>query len=280
MDDDKNTPIEGEIIMPEQTHSKTLENRTVEDVMEDSFLRYSMSVIIDRALPDVRDGMKPVHRRILYTMGEQGLRPGGKFAKSARIAGEVMGKYHPHGDSSIYDSMVRLAQDWVMRYKLVDGQGNFGSMDGDPAAASRYTEARLGRAGNELLVDLDKDTVDFRDNYDGSEQEPSVLPARLPNLLLNGQVGIAVGMATNIPPHNLGELVDATIELIDNPEATIDDLLKYVKGPDFPTGAVVYDGAPMRQAYQTGRGRVTIRAVANIEETKRGRHHIVVTEMP
>ncbi|NCC19809.1 DNA gyrase subunit A, partial [Candidatus Saccharibacteria bacterium] len=186
--------------MPEQTHSKTLENRTVEDVMEDSFLRYSMSVIIDRALPDVRDGMKPVHRRILYTMGEQGLRPGGKFAKSARIAGEVMGKYHPHGDSSIYDSMVRLAQDWVMRYKLVDGQGNFGSMDGDPAAASRYTEARLGRAGNELLVDLDKDTVDFRDNYDGSEQEPSVLPARLPNLLLNGQVGIAVGMATNIPP--------------------------------------------------------------------------------
>ncbi len=280
MDDDKNTPIEGEIIMPEQTHSKTLENRTVEDVMEDSFLRYSMSVIIDRALPDVRDGMKPVHRRILYTMGEQGLRPGGKFAKSARIAGEVMGKYHPHGDSSIYGSMVRLAQDWVMRYKLVDGQGNFGSMDGDPAAASRYTEARLGRAGNELLVDLDKDTVDFRDNYDGSEQEPSVLPARLPNLLLNGQVGIAVGMATNIPPHNLGELVDATIELIDNPEATIDDLLKYVKGPDFPTGAVVYGGAPMRQAYQTGRGSVTIRAVANIEETKRGRHHIVVTEMP
>ena len=280
MDDDKNTPIEEEIILPEQTHSKTLESRTVEDVMEDSFLRYSMSVIIDRALPDVRDGMKPVHRRILYTMGEQGLRPGGKFAKSARIAGEVMGKYHPHGDSSIYDSMVRLAQDWVMRYKLVDGQGNFGSMDGDPAAASRYTEARLGRAGNEMLVDLDKDTVDFRDNYDGSEQEPSVLPAKLPNLLLNGQVGIAVGMATNIPPHNLGELVDATIEIIDNPEATTDDLLKHVKGPDFPTGAVVYGGAPMKQAYQTGRGSVTIRAVADIEETKRGRHQIIVTEMP
>lgn len=273
-------PLEGEIVETPQTHSLTLENRTVEDVMEDSFLRYSMSVIIDRALPDVRDGLKPVHRRILYTMGEQGLRPGGKFAKSARIAGEVMGKYHPHGDSSIYDSMVRLAQDWVMRYPLVNGQGNFGSMDGDPAAASRYTEARLGRAGNELLDDLEKDTVDFRDNYDGSEREPSVLPAKLPNLLLNGQIGIAVGMATNIPPHNLGELVDATIELIDNKEATIDDLLKHVKGPDFPTGAIVYGGAPMKQAYQTGRGSVTIRAVADIEETKKGRHQIVVTEMP
>lgn len=279
-DDVLNTPIEGEIIETPQTHSKTLENRTVENVMEDSFFKYSMSVIIDRALPDVRDGMKPVHRRILYTMGEQGLRPGGKFAKSARIAGEVMGKYHPHGDSSIYDSMVRLAQDWVMRYPLVNGQGNFGSMDGDPAAASRYTEARLGRAGNELLMDLDKETVDFRDNYDGSEQEPAVLPARLPNLLLNGQIGIAVGMATSIPPHNLGELVDATIELIENKEATVDDLLKHVKGPDFPTGAVVYGGAPMKQAYQTGRGSVTIRAVANIEESKKGRHSIIVTEMP
>jgi DNA gyrase subunit A len=279
-DDDKNTPIEGEVMAPQEAHSKYLEFRTVEDVMEDSFLKYSMSVIIDRALPDVRDGMKPVHRRILYTMGEQGLRPGGKFAKSARIAGEVMGKYHPHGDSSIYDSMVRLAQDWVMRYPLVDGQGNFGSMDGDPAAASRYTEARLGRPGNELLADLDKETVDFRDNYDGSEQEPSVLPARLPNLLLNGQIGIAVGMATNIPPHNLGELVDATIHMIENPEVTIDDLLKFVKGPDFPTGAIVYGGAPMKQAYQTGRGSVTIRAVTTIEETKKGRSQIVVTEMP
>ena len=281
MDDEKvNTPLEGEVVEPEQTHSKILEHRTVEDVMEDSFLRYSMSVIIDRALPDVRDGMKPVHRRILYTMGEQGLRPGGRFAKSARIAGDVMGKYHPHGDSSIYDSMVRLAQDWVMRYPLVQGQGNFGSMDGDPAAASRYTEARLGRAGNELLTDLDKETVDFRDNYDGSEQEPVVLPAKLPNLLLNGQVGIAVGMATSIPTHNLGELVDATVELIDNPDATVDDLLRYVKGPDFPTGAVVYGGDPMRQAYMTGRGSVTIRAVATIEEAKKGRHQIVVTEMP
>lgn len=279
MDNDSKAPIEGEVV--ENTlHSRSVEYRTLENVMEDSFFRYSMSVIIDRALPDVRDGLKPVHRRILYTMGEQGLRPGGKFAKSARIAGEVMGKYHPHGDSAIYDAMVRLAQDWTMRYKLVDGQGNFGSMDGDPPAASRYTEARLGRAGNELLTDLDKETVDFRGNYDDSEQEPTVLPAKLPNLLLNGQIGIAVGMATSIPTHNLGELVDATVELIDNPEATIDELLKHVKGPDFPTGAVVYGGAPMKQAYQTGRGSVTIRAVSTIEETKRGRHQIVVTEMP
>lgn len=280
MEDDNITPIEDEVVV-DTTHSRVVENRTLEDVMEDSFLRYSMSVIIDRALPDVRDGLKPVHRRILYTMGEQGLRPGSKFNKSARIVGDVMGKYHPHGDSSIYEAMVRLAQDWVMRYKLVDGQGNFGSMDGDPAAANRYTEARLGKAGNELLTDLEKDTVDFRDNYDGSESEPSVLPAKLPNLLLNGQVGIAVGMATSIPPHNLGELVDATIHLIDNPETTtVDDLLQYVKGPDFPTGAIVYGGAPMKQAYTTGRGSVVIRAVANIEETKKGRSQIIVTEMP
>lgn len=279
MDDDKNTPIEGEVVEI-ATHSRVVENRTVEDVMEDNFLRYSMSVIIDRALPDVRDGLKPVHRRILYSMGEQGLRPGGRFTKSARIVGDVMGKYHPHGDSAIYDSMVRLAQNWTMRYTLVNGQGNFGSMDGDPAAASRYTEARLDKAGFEMLTDLDKDTVDFRDNYDGSEREPSVLPAKLPNLLLNGQIGIAVGMATSIPPHNLGELVDATIHLIDNPEANLDDLMNHVKGPDFPTGAIVYGGAPMKQAYQTGRGSVVIRAVANIEETKKGRSQIIITEMP
>jgi DNA gyrase subunit A len=282
MDDDKNTSIEGEIIEEVlQTHSRVVEKETIEDVMEDNFLRYSMSVIIDRALPDVRDGLKPVHRRILYSMGEQGLRPGGKFTKSARIVGDVMGKYHPHGDSAIYDSMVRLAQNWTMRYTLVNGQGNFGSMDGDPAAASRYTEARLDKAGNELLIDLDKETVDFRDNYDGSEQEPVVLPAKLPNLLLNGQIGIAVGMATSIPSHNLCELVDATIHLIDNPETTtLDDILKYVKGPDFATGAIVYGGAPMRQAYQTGRGSVVIRAVATIEETKKGRSQIIITEMP
>ncbi|MBS7346270.1 MAG: DNA gyrase subunit A [Candidatus Sacchiramonaceae bacterium] len=280
MKEENNIPQEGEIIAPAQTHSRAIEYRTVENVMEDSFFRYSMSVIIDRALPDVRDGMKPVHRRILYSMGEKGIRPGSKFQKSARIVGDVMGKYHPHGDTAIYDSMVRLAQDWVMRYQLVDGQGNFGSMDGDPAAAMRYTEARLGRIGDILLADLDKDTVDFRDNYDGSEHEPSVLPAKVPNLLLNGQIGIAVGMATSIPTHNLSEVVDATVSLIDNPESTLDDLLKHIKGPDFPTGAVVYGGTPMRQAYQTGRGSVTMRAVAEITETKRGRHQIIVSEIP
>ena len=280
MKDDNQQSVEGEILQPEQTHSRLLEHRTVERVMEDSFFRYSMSVIIDRALPDVRDGLKTVHRRILYSMNQNGNRSNAKFVKSARIIGDVMGKYHPHGDSAIYDSMVRLAQDWTMRYTLVQGQGNFGSMDGDPPAAHRYTEARLDKPAEELLADIEKETVDFRDNFDGSEQEPMVLPAKLPNLLLNGQVGIAVGMATSIPTHNLGELVDATVELIDNPEATVDDLLKHVKGPDFPTGAIVYGGAPMWQAYQTGRGSVTIRAVANIEETKRGRHRIVVTEMP
>ncbi len=280
MKDDNQQSVEGEILQPDQTHSRILEHRTVERVMEDSFFRYSMSVIIDRALPDVRDGLKPVHRRILYSMNQNGNRSNAKFVKSARIIGDVMGKYHPHGDSAIYDSMVRLAQDWTMRYTLVQGQGNFGSMDGDPPAAHRYTEARLDKPAEELLADIEKETVDFRDNFDGSEQEPMVLPAKLPNLLLNGQVGIAVGMATSIPTHNLGELVDATVELIDNPEATVDDLLKHVKGPDFPTGAIVYGGAPMWQAYQTGRGSVTIRAVANIEETKRGRHRIVVTEMP
>lgn len=281
MAEENSPPIEGEIIAPVQTHSKTLELSSVEDVMEDSFLRYSMSVIIERALPDVRDGLKPVHRRILYSMEKNGWRPGTKYTKSARIVGDVMGKYHPHGDSAIYDSMVRLAQSWAMRYMLVDGQGNFGSMDGDPAAASRYTEARMGKVATELLADLDKDTVDFRDNYDGEEREPSVLPARLPNLLLNGQIGIAVGMATNIPPHNLNELADAIIHIIDHPtDTTLDDLLKYVKGPDFPTGGIVYGGESLKQAYATGRGGIMIRAVANIEETNKGRHQIIVTEMP
>jgi len=270
-------PVEGEVIAAEV---KGVERRTLENVMEDSFFRYSMSVIIDRALPDVRDGLKPVHRRILHSMNVNGNRSNAKFVKSARIVGDVMGKYHPHGDSAIYDSMVRLAQPWSLRYPLVQGQGNFGSMDGDPAAASRYTEARLQKFSDEMLADIEKQTVDFRDNYDGSEQEPIVLPAKIPNLLLNGQIGIAVGMATNIPPHNLGELVDATIELIDNEDATLDDLMKHVKGPDFPTGAVVYGGAPMRQAYLTGRGSVTVRAVADIEETKKGRHQIIVTQIP
>ena len=260
--------------------SAGLERRRLENVMQDNFFRYSMSVIVDRALPDVRDGLKPVHRRILYSMNQNGNRSTAKFVKSARIIGDVMGKYHPHGDSAIYDSMVRLAQDWAMRYTLVQGQGNFGSMDGDPPAAHRYTEARLDKPAEELLTDIEKETVDFKDNFDGSEREPIVLPAKLPNLLLNGQIGIAVGMATSIPTHNLGELVDATVELIDNPEATVDDLLQHVKGPDFPTGAIVYGGAPMRQAYATGRGSVMMRAVAEIQETKRGRHQIVVTEIP
>ena len=274
---DENLPLEGEVTQPEQ---QGIEHRTLENVMEDSFFRYSVSVIIDRALPDVRDGLKPVHRRILHSMNVNGNRSNAKFVKSARIVGDVMGKYHPHGDSAIYDSMVRLAQPWSLRYPLVQGQGNFGSMDGDPAAASRYTEARLQKFSDEMLADIDKETVDFRDNYDGSEQEPVVLPAKVPNLLLNGQIGIAVGMATNIPPHNLNELVDATIELIENDNVTIDDLLQHVKGPDFPTGATVYGGTPMKQAYLTGRGSVTMRAVAEVEETKKGRHHIVITEIP
>ena len=281
MQQQEHKPVEGEVLtQTDHSHSKTVEIRTVEDVMEDNFLRYSMSVIVDRALPDVRDGMKPVHRRIVYVMDKMGIGPASKTVKSAQIVGEVMGKYHPHGDSSIYDAMVRMAQDWVGRYPLVQGQGNFGSMDGDPPAAMRYTEAKMTRVSEALLADIDKETVDFRDTYDATHREPVVLPAKLPNLLLNGQVGIAVGMATNIPTHNLGEIVDATVALIDNPEATLDDLMKYIKGPDFPTGAVVYGGAPMRQAYATGRGSVTIRAVANIEEAKRGRHQIIVTEMP
>ncbi len=261
-------------------HSKSVVVRSVEDEMETKYLQYSMSVIIARALPDVRDGLKPVHRRILYSMEKNGWRPGSKFVKSARITGDVMGKYHPHGDSAIYDSMARLAQDWSMRYTLVDGQGNFGSMDGDPPAAARYTEARMDKIGAELLADLEKNTVDYRDNYDGSEREPSVLPAKLPNLLLNGQMGIAVGMATNIPPHNLGELVDATIHIIDNPEATTDDLLEFVKGPDFPTGAIVYGKESLRAAYAGGRGGIVVRAVASIEENKKGRHQIIITEIP
>lgn len=283
-EDNKNLPINDntseDISSDEPVVENGIELRTVENTMEDYFLRYSLSVIVDRALPDVRDGLKPVNRRILYAMNKNGWKAPHATVKSARIVGEVMGKYHPHGDSSIYESMVNLAQPWKMRYTLVEGQGNFGSMDGDEAAASRYTEARLDKVGSELLADIEKDTVDFRDNFDGTEREPSVLPAAVPNILLNGQMGIAVGMATNIPPHNLGELVDATVAQIDNPEITLDELMKYVKGPDFPTGAEVYGGAPMKQAYATGKGSVTIRAVANIEERKNGRYNIVITEVP
>ena len=272
-------PVEGEVIV-QQTHSRTVEGRTVENVMEDSYLRYSMSVIVERALPDVRDGLKPVHRRILYSMNDTGLRSSSRHRKSANVVGEVMGKYHPHGDSSIYDALVRMAQPWSMRYMLVNGQGNFGSMDGDPPAAMRYTEAKMQRVADELLADIDKETVPFRDNYDGTTKEPEVLPAKLPSLLLNGQIGIAVGMATSIPPHNLTELIDATIEQIDNPEATLDDLLKHVKGPDFPTGGVIYGQNSIRSAYATGRGGVVVRGVAEIVEGAKNKHQIVITEIP
>ncbi len=281
----KQDSVEGEVVggEPENTTEAILngiENRNVESTMEEYFLKYSMSVIVDRALPDVRDGLKPVNRRILYAMNKNGWKAPHATVKSARIVGEVMGKYHPHGDSSIYMAMVNLAQPWKMRYTLIEGQGNFGSADGDEPAASRYTEARMDKVGAELLADIEKETVDFRDNFDGSEKEPVVLPAALPNILLNGQMGIAVGMATNIPPHNLGELVDATVAQIDNPEISLEELMKYVKGPDFPTGAEVYGGAPMKSAYATGKGSVTIRAVTEIEERKNGRYNIVVKEMP
>ena len=277
--------LEGEVVS-EASEGTTraildgIENRNVESTMEEYFLKYSMSVIVDRALPDVRDGLKPVNRRILYAMNKNGWKAPHATVESARIVGEVMGKYHPHGDSSIYMAMVNLAQPWKMRYTLIEGQGNFGSADGDEPAASRYTEARMDKVGVELLADIEKETVDFRDNFDGSEKEPVVLPAALPNILLNGQMGIAVGMATNIPPHNLGELVDATVAQIDDPEISLEGLMKHVKGPDFPTGAEVYGGAPMKSAYATGKGSVTIRAVTEIEERKSGRYNIVVKEMP
>jgi len=256
-----------------------IEPRDINDEMQESYLDYAMSVIVSRALPDVRDGLKPVHRRIMYSMDKLGIRPSGRYRKSAYIVGEVMGKYHPHGDVAIYDSMVNMAQEWSMRYPTVDGQGNFGSMDGDGPAAMRYTEAKMAKIAEELLADIDKDTVDFVPNYDGSQKEPQVLPAKVPNLLLNGQIGIAVGMATAIPPHNLNELIDATVELIDDPEATVEDLLQHVKGPDFPTGGIIYNVDDIKVAYATGRGKIVVRAKAEIEEQKRG-FRIVVTEVP
>ncbi|MBA3679001.1 DNA gyrase subunit A [Candidatus Saccharibacteria bacterium] len=254
--------------------------KTVESEMEQSYLDYAMSVIVSRALPDVRDGLKPVHRRILYAMNNLGLRHNVKYRKSATIVGEVIGKYHPHGDSAIYESMVRMAQNWVMRYMLVDGQGNFGSMDGDSAAAHRYTEARMTKFAEEILVDIDKDTVDFMPNFDGSQKEPKVLPAKLPNLLLNGVQGIAVGMATNIPTHNLTEVIDGVILLIDEPESGVAELTKIIKGPDFPTGGVIFDDGSIAHAYGTGRGSITMRAVAEIEEDKKGRERILVSQVP
>ena len=256
-----------------------LKPREIVEEMETSYLDYAMSVIVSRALPDVRDGLKPVHRRVLYGMYETGLRHNVKYRKSAKVVGEVMGNYHPHGDIAIYDTLVRMAQDFSMRYMLVDGQGNFGSMDGDSAAAMRYTECRMSALAEEMLLDIDKDTVDWQDNYDGTTQEPVVLPARVPQLLLNGTVGIAVGMATNIPPHNLTEICNGVIELIDNPEADVDDLMKHVKGPDFPTGANIYNTEDIKMAYATGKGRIMVRAKTEIEETKRG-FKIIVTEIP
>ena len=248
--------------------------------MRTSFLEYSMSVIVSRALPDVRDGLKPVHRRILYAMNESGITPKRPHAKSARTVGDVIGKYHPHGDSAVYDTMVRLAQPFSMRVPLVDGHGNFGSIDGDSAAAMRYTEARLDKPAMELLRDLDKETVDFQPNYDESLQEPVVLPSRFPNLLVNGSSGIAVGMATNIPPHNLGEAIDATCMMIDNPDCTVDDLMEILPGPDFPTGGIIMGRKGIRDAYETGKGSLTIRSKCRIEEGKNGKHSIVVSEIP
>ncbi|MFN7035857.1 MAG: DNA gyrase subunit A [Bellilinea sp.] len=262
----------------------TIQPVDIDEQMRSAYLDYAMSVIVARALPDARDGLKPVHRRILYAMQELGLRANSAYKKSARIVGEVLGKYHPHGDMAVYDAMARMAQDFSMRYPLVDGQGNFGSIDGDAPAAMRYTEARLNAMAEEMLVDIDKDTVDFTDNFDGSLREPVVLPARLPNLLLNGSAGIAVGMATNIPPHNLRELSDALIYLIDHydqmDEVSIEDLMRFLPGPDFPTGGVIVGQEAIRQMYTTGRGRLTVRGQAHIEEMRAGRHQIVITEIP
>jgi len=248
--------------------------------MKNSFLSYAMSVIVARALPDVRDGLKPVHRRILYGMDELGVYPDKSYKKSARIVGDVMGKYHPHGDSSIYDAMVRMAQDFSYRYPLVNGHGNFGSIDGDGAAAMRYTEAKMMKMTMEMLQDIKKNTIDFVDNYDGSESEPSVLPAKYPNLLVNGANGIAVGMATNIPPHNLGEVIDGTLAYMDNSEITVDEMMQYIKGPDFPTGGTIMGMTNLRTAYETGNGTIKVRAKAEIHETKSGKKHIIVTEIP
>jgi DNA gyrase subunit A len=252
----------------------------IEDEMKTAYIDYSMSVIVSRALPDVRDGLKPVHRRVLYGMTELGLASNRPYKKSARIVGEVLGKYHPHGDSSVYDTMVRMAQEWNMRYMLVDGQGNFGSVDGDPPAAMRYTEARLRKMAEELLTDIDKNTVDFRSNFDDSLQEPTVLPAKVPNLLMNGAAGIAVGMATNMAPHNLSECVDGIIAYIENREITIPELMKYIKAPDFPTGGTIYGYEGVKNAFETGRGRIVMRAKAGFETSKTGKDQIVVHEIP
>ena len=269
-----------QIVPPDSGNPNGIEPVNIVEEMERSYLDYAMSVIVSRALPDVRDGMKPVHRRILYAMNQMGLSYNKPYRKSAGVVGEVMGKFHPHGDSSIYDALVRMAQDFSLRVPLIDGQGNFGSIDGDPPAAMRYTECRLEKVSDSLLYDIDKETVDFQDNYDGREQEPIVLPARFPNLLVNGSGGIAVGMATNIPPHNLGEIVDGCVALIDNPSITLDEMLKIIPGPDFPTGGIILGRAGIRSAYETGRGSLIMRAKVEVEDIRNDRQAIVVTEIP
>jgi DNA gyrase subunit A len=266
--------------MPDEpTNTQDIRKKEITEEIQKSYLEYAMSVIVQRALPDVRDGMKPVHRRILYAMHTLGLTHGAKYRKSATVVGEVLGNYHPHGDTAVYDSMVRMAQDFSLRYPLVDGQGNFGSIDGDSPAAMRYTEAKLTKISDEIMSDIEKDTVEWRPNYDGSKKEPSVLPTRVPNLLVNGSMGIAVGMATNIPPHNLGEVLDATMHLIDNPDADVKELLQFVKGPDFPTGGVIYNEKDIINAYATGRGPVIARGKAEIVEGKKG-FQIIISEIP
>ncbi|MEE9117041.1 MAG: DNA gyrase subunit A, partial [Calditrichia bacterium] len=255
-------------------------NRDIVDELKESYLNYSMSVIVARALPDVRDGLKPVHRRILYGMNELGSQWNRAYKKSARIVGDVLGKYHPHGDSSVYDALVRMAQEFSMRYELVDGQGNFGSIDGDSAAAMRYTESRMTRIGSDMLHDLDKDTVRWTPNFDETLKEPTVLPTIFPALLANGSEGIAVGMATKIPPHNVTELINGLMVLIDNPELTADELMDFVKGPDFPTGAIIMGTEGIKNAYNTGRGKVIVRGRAFIETQKNDREHIIISELP
>ncbi|MDE8159095.1 DNA gyrase subunit A, partial [Erysipelothrix rhusiopathiae] len=263
-----------------QSYDK-IKQRNISEEMKKSFVSYAMSVIVSRALPDVRDGLKPVHRRILYAMNDLGMTSDKPYKKSARIVGEVIGKYHPHGDTAVYDSMVRMAQEFSYRYMLIDGHGNFGSIDGDGAAAMRYTEARMSKISMELIRDINKNTVDFIDNYDGEEREPVVLPSRFPNVLVNGGTGIAVGMATNIPPHNLGEVIDATIALIDNPDITIKELMEdYIFGPDFPTGALLLGRSGIKSAFETGRGSVVMRAKVDIEEMKNGKPRIIISEIP
>lgn len=264
----------------EDTKDQNIADKNITEEMENSYLEYAMSVIVSRALPDVRDGLKPVHRRILHAMNQMGLRSSASYRKSAAVVGEVLGKYHPHGDSAVYDSMVRMAQDFSMRYELIRGQGNFGSIDGDSAAAMRYTEAKMEKISDEMLADIDKETVDWRDNYDGKFKEPTVLPSKLPQLLLNGTTGIAVGMATSIPPHNLTELIDGIIHLSNNPEADIDELMEFIKGPDFPTGGLIYDTEDIKNAYATGRGGMVTRARAEIVEAKGGKFRIIVNEIP